>query len=58
MSTEVAAEATRLTNLPATLLPGDNACNCLLHGPSEQAIRQPNDQARIPDERIIPRQCT
>ena len=53
-SAEMTAEGTRITYLSSTLLSGDDTCYCLFHAPSEQAVRQANDRAGIPYERIIP----
>jgi hypothetical protein len=53
-SAEMTAEGTRLTYLSATPLSGDDTCYCLFQGTSEQAVRQANDRAGIPYERVIP----
>jgi Protein of unknown function (DUF4242) len=53
-SAEMTAEGTRLTYLSATLLSGDDTCYCLFQGTSEQVVRQANDRAGIPYERVIP----
>jgi hypothetical protein len=53
-SAEMTAEGTRLTYLSATLLSGDDTCYCLFQRTSEQAVKQANDRAGIPYERVIP----
>jgi len=51
---EMTAAGTPVTYLRSTFLTGDQTCYCLFEGPSEQAVRQANDKAGIPYERIIP----
>jgi hypothetical protein len=51
---EMTAAGTPVTYLRSTFLAGDQTCYCLFEGPSEQAVRQANDTAGIPYERIIP----
>lgn len=51
---EMTAARTSVTYLRSTFLTGDQTCYCLFEGPSEQAVRQANDKAQIPYERIIP----
>ena len=51
---EMTTAGTPVTYLRSTFLPGDQTCYCLFEGPSEQAVRQVNDNAEIPYERIIP----
>jgi hypothetical protein len=52
-SAEMTAEGTRLTYLSSTLLSADETCYCLFQGDSAQAVRQANDRAGIPYERIL-----
>ena len=53
-SAELTAEGTPVTYLRSTFLSADQTCYCLFQGPSEQAVRQANDRAGIPYERIVP----
>jgi hypothetical protein len=51
---DLTTAGTPVTYLRSTFLPGDQTCYCLFEGPSEQAVREANDKAEIPYERIIP----
>lgn len=51
---EMTTAGTPVTYLRSTFLPGDQTCYCLFEGPSEQAVRDANNKAEIPYERIIP----
>jgi hypothetical protein len=51
---EMTAAGTSVAYLRSTFLTGDQTCYCLFEGPSELAVRQANDKAQIPYERIIP----
>jgi hypothetical protein len=51
---EMTAAGTPVTYLRSTFLTADQTCYCLFEGPSEHAVRQANDKAGIPYERIIP----
>ena len=51
---EMTAEGTPVTYLWSTFLVADQTCYCLFEAPSEHAVRQANDRAAIPYERIVP----
>ncbi|HEX4621280.1 MAG TPA: DUF4242 domain-containing protein [Myxococcaceae bacterium] len=53
-SARMTAAGTPVTYLRSTFLSGDETCYCLFEGPSEEAVRQANDEAGIPYERIVP----
>jgi hypothetical protein len=50
---ELAAAGTPVRYLRSTFLPGDEACCCLFQAPSEDAVRQVNDRAQVPFDRIV-----
>ena len=39
--------------LRSTFLPGEEKCFCLFDGPSVDAVKQANEEAEIPFERIV-----
>ena len=47
------AAGTPVTYLRSTFLTGDQTCYCLFEGPSEQAVKQANDTAGLPYERVV-----
>ena len=54
VTAQMTAEGTPVTYLHSTFLGGDQTCYCLFEGPSEHAVKQANDRAEIPYERIVP----
>jgi len=50
---EITAAETPVTYLRSTFPSGDQTCYCLFEGPSEQAVKQANDTAGLPNERIV-----
>jgi len=50
---EITAAETPVTYLRSTFPTGDQTCYCLFEGPSEQAVKQANDTAGLPYERIV-----
>ena len=50
---QTAAAGTPVRYLQSTFLPSDETCYCLFQAPSKDAVRQANDRAQIPFDRII-----
>ncbi len=46
-------EGTPVRYLRSTYVPGEDKCYCLFDGPSEDAVRQANERAEIPLERVV-----
>ncbi len=46
-------EGTPVRYLRSTYVPGEDKCYCLFDGPSEEAVRQANERAEIPLERVV-----
>jgi hypothetical protein len=46
-------EGTPVRYLRSTYVPGEDKCYCLFEGPSEDAVRQANERAEIPLERVV-----
>ncbi len=46
-------EGTPVRYLRSTFIPGEDKCYCLFDGPSEDAVRQANERAEIPLERVV-----
>ena len=49
---EMTAEGTPIRYLRSTFVPGEEKCYCLFEGETEEAVRQANERAEIPLERI------
>ena len=49
---EMTAEGTPIRYLRSTFIPGEEKCYCLFEGQTEDAVRQANERAEIPLERI------
>ncbi len=49
---EMTAEGTPVRYLRSTFIPGEEKCYCLFEGETEEAVRQANQRAEIPLERI------
>ncbi len=49
---EMTAEGTPIRYLRSTYVPGEEKCYCLFEGPTAEAVRQANERAEIPLERI------
>ena len=49
---EMAAEGMPIRYLRSTFVPGEEKCYCLFEGPTAEAVRQANERAEIPLERI------
>ncbi len=39
--------------LRSTFIPGEDKCFCLFEGPSAEVVRQANERAQLPVERIV-----
>ena len=50
---ELAAAGTPVRYLRSTFLPTDETCCCLFQAPSEDAVKQANDRAQLPYDRIV-----
>ena len=46
-------EGTPIRYLRSIFVPGEEKCFCLLEGPSEEAVKEANERAEIPLERIV-----
>jgi hypothetical protein len=51
-STQMASEGVPVRYLRSTFVPSEDKCFCLFEGPSEEAVRQANERAGLPLERI------
>ncbi len=49
---EMTAEGTPIRYLRSTFVPGEEKCYCLFEGPTAESVRQANERAEIPLERI------
>lgn len=50
---EMSRQGTPVRYLRSTFVPGEEKCFCLFDGPSEDAVREANEKADIPFERIV-----
>ena len=50
---EMTAEGTPVRYLRSTFVPGEDKCFCLFEGDSEEVVRQANERAELPLERIV-----
>lgn len=50
---QLAAAGTPVRYLRSTFLPTDETCCCLFQAPSEDAVKQANDRAQLPFDRIV-----
>jgi hypothetical protein len=50
---EMSRQGTPVRYLRSTFLPKEEKCFCLFEGPSADAVKQANDRAKIPFERIV-----
>lgn len=51
-SAELAGEGTPIRYLRSTFVPAEEKCYCLFEGPSEEAVRDVQERAGLPYERI------
>jgi len=49
----MAQEGVPVRYLRSTFVPGEEKCFCLFDGPSVEAVKEANDRARLPFERIL-----
>ncbi|MDQ2911021.1 MAG: DUF4242 domain-containing protein [Actinomycetota bacterium] len=49
----MAQEGTPVRYLRSTFIPAEEKCFCLFEGPSEDAIREANERAGLPYDRIV-----
>jgi muconolactone delta-isomerase len=50
---DMSQKGTPVRYLRSTFVPGEEKCFCLFEGPSADAVKQANERARIPFERIM-----
>ena len=50
---EMTKEGTPVRYLRSTFVPGEDKCYCLFDGPSEKVVKEANERAEIPFERIV-----
>jgi hypothetical protein len=50
---EMTQEGTPIRYLRSTFLPGEEKCFCLFEGPSVDSVKEANERAEIPFERIV-----
>jgi hypothetical protein len=50
---EMTQEGTPVRYLRSTFVPGEDKCFCLFEGPSAEAVKQANERAQLPFERIV-----
>lgn len=49
----MSAEGTPVRYLRSTFIPGEEKCFCLFEGPTVDAVKEVNDRAQLPYERIV-----
>ena len=47
------AQGRTVRYIRSTFVPGEPRCMCLLEAPTEQAVRELNDRAKIPYTRVV-----
>lgn len=50
---QMSEEGTPVRYLRSTFIPGEDKCFCLFEGPSADLVKQANERAEIPFERIV-----
>lgn len=50
---QMTEEGTPVRYLRSTFIPGEEKCYCLFEGPSADAVKEANERAQIPFERIV-----
>ncbi len=50
---EMAQEGTPVRYLRSTFVPAEQKCFCLFEGPSAEAVKEANERAQLPFERIV-----
>ena len=50
---EMSEEGTPIRYMRSFFIPGEEKCFCLFEGPSAELVRQANDRAQLPYERVV-----
>ena len=50
---EMSQHGTPVRYLRSTFVPGEEKCFCLFEGPSAEVVREANERAQLPFERIV-----
>ncbi len=50
---QMTEEGTPVRYLRSTFIPGEDKCFCLFEGPSEDAVKEANERAEIPYQRVV-----
>ncbi len=50
---QMTEEGTPVRYLRSTFIPGEDKCFCLFDGPSADAVKEANERADIPFERVV-----
>lgn len=50
---QMTQEGTPVRYLRSTFIPGEDKCFCLFEGPSANAVREANERAQLPMERVV-----
>lgn len=50
---EMTKEGVPVRYLRSTFVPGENRCLCLFEGPSAEVVKQANERAGLPHQRIV-----
>jgi Protein of unknown function (DUF4242) len=50
---QMTEEGTPIRYLRSTFVPAEEKCFCLFEGPSEQAVKEANERAGLPYDRIV-----
>jgi hypothetical protein len=53
VAAEMSKEGTPVRYLRSTFVPGEDRCFCLFEGESAEAVRQVNERAGLPIQRIV-----
>ena len=51
---QMTAEGNAVRYIRTTFVPGESHCMCLFDAPSEALVREANDKAQLPYNRIVP----
>ena len=50
---QMTSEGTPIRYLRSVFVPGEDKCFCMFDGPSAEKVREANDRAEIPYERVV-----
>jgi hypothetical protein len=53
VTAEMTQQGTPIRYLRSTFLPGEEKCFCLFDGPSADMVKQANERAQLPFERVV-----